>query len=147
MVITHASETRLCVLFLDMLPHQWILSSFPSPIRLFGSALLSRIDSHRIDAEKAAEWGEPLVLLLSLPLSLSRLTPPSHIHPPCFSLHLPTLSFSLSSSPFLYTHTHTHTAICTSLALAFDNYRCAISSHVRQKGSPPIVLRVTNNAW
>lgn len=44
-----------CVLFLDMLPHQWILSSFPSPIRLFGSALLSRIDSHRIDAEKAAE--------------------------------------------------------------------------------------------
>lgn len=75
----------------------------------------SGIGSHRMDAGKEAEWGEPLVLALrrSLSLSLSlAFTLPRTCLLPASSLHLPTLSFSLSSSPSLsYTHTHRHTLL------------------------------------
>lgn len=50
---------------------------------------------------------EQAALSLSPSLSRSFLHPPSYMHPPCLSLHLPTLSFLLSSSPLSYTHTHT----------------------------------------
>lgn len=78
--------------------------------------------------------------------SLSLSPYPSLTHTPSLFLTAPPHPFVFSLLLSFPLHTHIHTAICTSLALAFDNYRCAISSHVRQKGSPPIVLRVTNNA-
>lgn len=59
--------------------------------------------SSRMDAAREAEWGRlhrsPTV---SLSLSLSpSLTRAVALPSPSFSLHLPTLSFSISSSPFL----------------------------------------------
>lgn len=142
-----SSEPRLCVIFLDILPPQWIFPPFASSICLLCSSppLRNRVSQNgcweRSGMRQAACSRTPS---LSLSLPLSCLHPPSYMPPPCF-LTAPPHPFMFSlllSFPLIYTHTQTH----TSLAWAFHNYCCAIASHVRQKDSPPILLRETNNA-
>lgn len=112
---------------------------FLSSLRLLCGLLLSAMD-----AEEAAEWEELLVLPL-----WGSFSPPVSLHPPSL-VHAPSLL--LSAPPHLFLSSLLlsflpHRQICTSPAPTLDNYCCAISSHVRQKGSPPRLLRETNKAW
>lgn len=107
-----SSEPRLCVIFLDILPPQWIFPPFASSICLLCSSppLRNRVSQNgcweRSGMRRAACSRTP-----SLSLSLA-FTLPRTCLLPASSLHLPTLSFSLSSSPSLsYTHTHRHTLL------------------------------------
>lgn len=109
-----SSKPRLCVIFLDILPPQWIFPPFASSICLLCSSppLRNRVSQNgcweRSGMRRAACSRTPSPSP-SLSLSLA-FTLPRTCLLPASSLHLPTLSFSLSSSPSLsYTHTHTDT--------------------------------------
>lgn len=101
--VVDASEPWLCVIFLDILPLQWIFPPFF--LRQFACyvALSSPEQGLRMDAEKAAEWGEPLVLPLRLSLSLAFSLPRTC---PLPASHCTSPPFHFLSPPLLPSHTH-----------------------------------------
>lgn len=95
-----AADDCWCDIFPDILPPQWdFLILF-----LFQYALCARLQNgccERRGVRRAAPFSCSVSLslsLLSISPSLSRVVA---LPSPTFSLHLPTLSFSISSSPFL----------------------------------------------
>lgn len=102
----------------------------------------------RMDAVREAEWGELHRLpTLSLPLSRSLSLPQSLVPPPSLLpvFHCTSPPFHFLSFPLLLSVCHRHTEICTSLA--FHNYCCAITNHVKQEDLPPQIQRRTNSSW